>query len=384
MEEQISPIQLPFDHLSTAPPFPENKYASADEDIGMPMSIQTTIAEDERRPRTAAKRKQRSTTQGNTRATMGSKKAPKTVRQNQAAAPYQYADELKRFEEYAKRINQILVDRANKEAIADSRSDAIAYPQPTPKVSTQPTPTQPTQWQVVQPPDRNQPIKNMPIKNQWQAPTPIEEQTVEGLKLQPGSIHQRLHELGLYLNEADSRVPVSDNFRGSNPGNSAQLQHPSLQNAEAYQISSFYSPTQPTPLQIPQTDPFSHHSRGTAANRFPRDRSHSRSVFLPITLHRSLRELRGRVRDGMSLELPRKPIDRLSDAALWIATFAIVRVASRYVLTVFPMLAPIFLGAMLAPAIAAVCLIVCVPKAGWIAYYRLFLIMVGFLVGGKL
>ncbi|MEX0271239.1 hypothetical protein AB3R30_19045 [Leptolyngbyaceae cyanobacterium UHCC 1019] len=382
MEEQTSPIQLPFH--SAPPPYPETEYTPVAEDNVVSMPIQSTMTEDECRLNPAAKRKQRSSPKGKIPAARASKKALKAVRHSQSPLPYPYADELKRFEEHATRINQILADRAHKDdritqkaAIAESNSDLIAHPQPILEALTQPTP-----WQVVQPPRQNQPVTNQPIKNQWQSPTPIEEQPVEGLNLQPGSIYQRLHELGLYVNETEIRASVSDKLSGSNP---VQLQQSSMPNAETCQISSsFYPLTPATPSQIPQTEPFPNPNRGTAANRFPHDRYHSRFVSSPMKLRRYLRDWRRWLYERRSLELPRQQIERLSDAALWIATFAIVRVASRYVLAVFPMLSPIVLGVMLAPAIAAIYLIVCAPKAGWVFYYRLFLIMVGFLIGGKL
>lgn len=396
MEEQKPRIQSPppFHHPLARQPYSENEYDSApleEEGNVVPMPIQNTITEDERLPRNASKRKPRSATEGKTQAATGSKKTFKMVRQSQSM-PYQYADELKRLEEHAKRINQILAERSNKEAIRETIPTGISDSSP-PNLTKHSSPlpeasTQSAQWQVSQ---RSPHIQ--PIKNQWQSPTPVEEQNIETLKSQEHSIHQRLVELGLYLNEAGSLIPSSEASSDLEQGNythgqSSVPQVPAATSPVSHSPTQAWegAPSQPwdQPLDTAKVEDFPNWGRGIAANQnSPRDRPRSRFP-LPTTLRRYLREWRGGLRDGRSLEVPQQPIDRISDAALWIAVSVVVRVASRYVLTVFPILSPLFLVLMLAPAIVAVYLVCCVPKAGWIPYYRLFLIMVGFLVGGKL
>ena len=108
-----------------------------------------------------------------------------------------------------------------------------------------------------------------------------------------------------------------------------------------------------------------------------RDRRHGEPA-----LRQSLPFMR-RLRIWQFLELPSKPIDRLGNAAVWIAASVVFRVGSRYLLSAFPVLSPVFTLLMLAPAVLAVFLAVFVPKTGWVPFYRLFLIMLGLFIGGK-
>jgi hypothetical protein len=82
--------------------------------------------------------------------------------------------------------------------------------------------------------------------------------------------------------------------------------------------------------------------------------------------------------------MPQKPLDRLGDAALWIAIAAVVRVSTRWLLTAHPVLTPAIVLLMLAPVAIALYLSVCEPKAGFVPIYRLFLILLGLLLGGRL
>lgn len=407
MEEQKPRIQssLPLHH-PLARQLYSDEYGSASvvESNVVPLPTQNTITEDERLSHNASKRKQRSGTEGKTRAATGSKKTFKTVRQSQSAPPYQYADEVKRLEDHAKRINQILADCAHKEAsreplaelstriteTADVIPNSIDSPNLIKHSSTQSqTSTSSVERQVTQ-----QSPHIQSCKNQWHSSTPIQKQTVETLKTQNYGVHQRLIELGLHLNEASRLVPSSETLSDSKQVNFPQGQSP----VPPAPIPSpvHHSPIQweetpkqlgdEKPLHTAKTESFPHWNQGISTNRKrPGDRDPLRSrSFPPAILRRYLREGYKRLSNGRSLKLPRQPINRISDAALWIATFAIVRVAFRYGVAAFPMLSPIFLMLMLAPAIAAVYLVFCVPKAGWLPYYRLFLMMVGFLVGGKL
>ncbi|PZV18464.1 MAG: hypothetical protein DCF22_01720 [Leptolyngbya sp.] len=406
MEEQKPRIQssLPFHH-PLARQLYSDEYGSApiEEDSNVvPMPIQNTITEDERLSYTASKRKQRSATEGKTRAATGSKKPFKTVRQSQSTPPYQYADELKRLEDHAKRLHQILADRASKDAIYEpSATLSTGIPPGSANSSPANLTTQPATQSAASTPlverQVNQQLPPIqPIKNQWQSPTSIAEQEVESLTFQKGSIQQRLHELGLHLNEAGSLIASSEVPRASETANRLHGQSSILQPSVPISSPLSHSPTQAwngsprelrdgEPSQTPKTECAPTWNKSVAANQnLLRDRPRSHSSSPPITLRRYLRELRGRLRDGRSLELPRQPINRIGDAALWIATAAIVRVASRYVIAAFPLLSPIFLMLTLAPAISAVYLVFCAPKAGWLPYYRLFLMMIGFLVGGKL
>ena len=206
MEEQKPRIQSsqPLHHPLAWQPYSENENepGSLEDDKVVPMQIQNTIAEDELRPHTTSKRKPPSATEGKTRAATGSKKTFKTVRQTQSMQ-HQYADELQRLEDHAKRLNQIIAEQSNKNAIRETIPAAIAdaslpdsAPPTTPKALTPPS-----ERQIAQRSPHTQ-----PIKNQWQSPTPVQEQPIEALKSHEHSIHQRLVELGLYLNEAGALI----------------------------------------------------------------------------------------------------------------------------------------------------------------------------------
>lgn len=84
------------------------------------------------------------------------------------------------------------------------------------------------------------------------------------------------------------------------------------------------------------------------------------------------------------LQVPHNVFDRIGDAVLWIVLAVVVRVGARFILAMVPALTPIFALLMFAPALLAVYLAMFVPRAGFVSIYRLFLIMLGLLVGGRL
>ena len=84
------------------------------------------------------------------------------------------------------------------------------------------------------------------------------------------------------------------------------------------------------------------------------------------------------------LRPPQAPLDKLSDAVLWVVVAAVVRVGVRFLLSAGPALLPIVVLVLLAPAALAVYLTVWVPKARLLSIYRLFLVMLGLVLGGKL
>ncbi|HEY9910051.1 MAG TPA: hypothetical protein V6D18_20850 [Thermosynechococcaceae cyanobacterium] len=83
------------------------------------------------------------------------------------------------------------------------------------------------------------------------------------------------------------------------------------------------------------------------------------------------------------LRLPQHPVDRAIDALTWIVAAAVIRVGTRILLTVFPALSPVVIVLMLAPAAIALLLTAFVPKSGCLPLYRLGLIPLGLLLGGR-
>lgn len=87
---------------------------------------------------------------------------------------------------------------------------------------------------------------------------------------------------------------------------------------------------------------------------------------------------------GQLLQVPAKPIDRVGDAMLWAVLAAVVRVGGKLLTAAHPVFGPLALLLMIAPAAIALFLACSAPRAGVISFYRLFLIMLGFVIGGKL
>ncbi|HEY9752338.1 MAG TPA: hypothetical protein V6C46_05275 [Coleofasciculaceae cyanobacterium] len=100
--------------------------------------------------------------------------------------------------------------------------------------------------------------------------------------------------------------------------------------------------------------------------------------------HRASWQNRWSLKVGQLLQVPAQPIDRLGDAMLWAALAAVVRVGGKLLTAAHPVFGPLALLLMIAPAAIALFLACSAPRAGVISFYRLFLIMLGFVIGGKL
>jgi len=104
----------------------------------------------------------------------------------------------------------------------------------------------------------------------------------------------------------------------------------------------------------------------------------------PRTVQGSLPTRRYGLQLRRFLHMPQKPFDKVGDAVLWIVLAAAIRVGARFLLAMVPALTPVFVLLMFAPAALAVYLAMFVPRAGFVSIYRLFLIMLGLLLGGRL
>ncbi|HIK16045.1 MAG TPA: hypothetical protein IGS53_12275 [Leptolyngbyaceae cyanobacterium M33_DOE_097] len=85
-----------------------------------------------------------------------------------------------------------------------------------------------------------------------------------------------------------------------------------------------------------------------------------------------------------SRRLAQSVFDKLGDALLWIVAAAAARVAIRFLLASVPALTPILVPLMFAPALVAIALVFLKPNISFLPLYRLFLISIGLLLGGKL
>jgi len=243
-----------------------------------------------------------------------------------------YAEDLQRLEAMAERINQLLAERAQRQP----------YPPSSPAYAPAPVQHPPHSGRRPRQPQLDEDV--------WQ--DTLEHQDTATLHRQADRIRQLLAELEAAMAEASAEIDPS-------------LGHPSQGRVSPWAPSSRETWRQPaqSPLgkAMPNYDDSRHHH---SAHRLT-------LLKQPLAQVRSL------------LKLPRKPMEWIGDAALWIAVAAAVRVGAKLIVQVMPALSPIVLILMLAPAIAAVILAIFVPRVGWVSLYRLFLVMLGLLLGGR-
>jgi hypothetical protein len=328
------------------------------------------IAEEPLAPRSPTKRKSSGASKGRGNA---GKKSTKTYRSPQPTKQ-PFADELQHLEELAERINHILAERARQKVYEQSQSQSMRGIAPNAPIAT-PYPRSPRP---------QQPIYEQPS---------LEELDTENLKLQAKRIRHRLSQLELMM---DGEEPATHNLHDVGTSYAAHHYSPPPQ-PPAVPLSAPYQQAYP-----PQQNPFdsarqrSEYEAWRAAEELRQlkeqerhhyaaaerpDRPNPYSSFEPI-VQRAVSRLR-RLPIGQFLHLPRKPMDGLSDAVMWVAVAAIARIASRYLIAALPWLSPVVTLLMLAPAGVAIFLAVFMPKTGWIPFYRLFLIMLGLFIGGK-
>lgn len=84
------------------------------------------------------------------------------------------------------------------------------------------------------------------------------------------------------------------------------------------------------------------------------------------------------------LEMPRQPVNRVVDGCVWVAAAAGLRFGLKLLVLAIPALQWPVMVLMFAPAIAAAYLALCVPQANAAVIYRLLLVTLGLLLGGKL
>lgn len=323
-----------------------------------------------------------------------------------------YIDELKRLEAQAERINQLLAERKRKKAQAEQAEPSKGASTASPTTSSTKKKATRSSKQTSRSPQREV------------SPMPAQDDDTAALEAQAERIKQLLKELESALNEGepllanegepllanDAIAPESADDPLNATATAPSIQVPTF-GIEAVGTSTYrYGPNaQPLnahSLSMPlEEDPKAQHeaaetaealrslasrdgSRGlvgptnTATHhpemrRVTRSRaSHPGSGFLPVR-HYGLR-LR------QLLQVPHHGFDRIGDAVLWIVLAVVVRVGARFILAMVPALTPIFALLMFAPALLAVYLAMFVPKAGFVSIYRLFLIMLGLLVGGRL
>jgi hypothetical protein len=341
------------------------------------------------------------------RSNSAKQKTAQSFRQFQQNSAHQpFAEELRRLETQAERINQILSDRARNKTTGTQPAQSAQRHSP---------PTEPHQWQAQQIyPARSHPDPDNSVHpaqpRQYDPASPaLDNEDTEYLKLQARQIRQRLTELEGLMEEP---VPPPSPMPSAPPwqvheqsrhdqSRYEQPRHEQPRHEQSY--TSGYGQNAMTGWQAAEdrrqsTPPYGMSNKAMSPDAaraqqpqekmyYPTPSNYSapsgRPVYEPAPAPSNSPPSSGRTKFWRYLELPRKPFDRFGDAVLWIAASAVLRVGLRYVLAAFPALSPVLSALMLAPAALALYLAFCVPKAGWVTIYRLFLITIGLLVGGK-
>lgn len=314
-----------------------------------------------------------------------------------------YIDELKRLEAQAERINQLLAERKRKKAQAEQ--DALTSDAASGSTAAAPSKKKATRSS-----------KQTPRSPQREvSPMPAQDDDTAALEAQAERIKQLLRELETALVEGeptasgDAIAPGSTHNHTPPSSSTAGVQPLSESGVDAFGTSTYrYGAngqpvtTKQPPLSLNTEQKAQQEATETAqalrslasreagrglgedsiAAGYPevqRGRSRaSHSPLGPSSVRRYGLQLR------QLLQLPPKSVDKLGDAVLWIVLAAAIRVGARLVLAMVPVLTPVFMVLMFAPAVLAVYLAMFVPRAGFVSIYRLFLITLGLLLGGRL
>ncbi|MBF2029768.1 MAG: hypothetical protein IGS48_23935 [Oscillatoriales cyanobacterium C42_A2020_001] len=373
--------EMPLEEEANVVPMPMKQRSASQS----PQAALGSIAEDPLTPRSSTKRKQSGS--GKSRAAANKSKPAASYRPPQSPKHQPFADELQHLEDLADRINQILVERARKKAWME-QSQAMSFGAEVDPASIQ----QQMRSPKFQPDDLQ---------------TSLEQEATDDLKQQAKRIRQRLSQLELMMDEADT--PPAPPHRQTGYRDRSYPQ-PSEQ---SYPQPSAYSYPQPHPHHPNPFDPVRQrydyeawraneelrqlvsqeqsYGQSESSRDRPRQQTYERQSyqrqsyeqppFEPV-VRRSLSHLR-RLPLWRFFELPEEPMERLKDAVVWVGIAAIARLASHHLLSSLPFLSPVFTLMMIAPAALAIFLALFVPKTGWVPFYRLFLVMLGLFIGGK-
>ncbi|MBC7969048.1 MAG: hypothetical protein H7Z11_02745 [Verrucomicrobia bacterium] len=316
-----------------------------------------------------------------------------------------YIDEFKRLEAQAERINQLLAERKRKKAQADpagaltdgdslppaalaSKKKATRGSRKTPRspeVSPMPAPDDDTEALEAQAERINQLLKALEtalVESEAMphsgtiAPGIADEQVqtshpaAAAAQATP-AVGDEVFASGTYRHGANAR-PFAANQQHVTHSTDQQAQHEATETAQALRYLASRD------LGREQVDPS---IAGTSQTGGRRSRDRGRP---PRTVQGSLPTRRYGLQLRRFLHMPQKPFDKVGDAVLWIVLAAAIRVGARFLLAMVPALTPVFVLLMFAPAALAVYLAMFVPRAGFVSIYRLFLIMLGLLLGGRL
>lgn len=305
-----------------------------------PSALVTDVSEPA--PKSAAKRKS-STAKRKSQTTSSKQKSVATFRQVWETNQQLAMEELQRLEQQAERINQLLAQRTKRKPPASQVKPLTELGRALP------------------------PIVALP-----QLPT--ESDDTEALKAQAERINQLLSDLQAVLTETPE--DGSTNFKQTHALSvpDSQAAQEAAETAEALRYLIHQECTAPATAQ-PIKSPV--RSEPTLPPELPRRKR--RSLQTSRRSRSKWFQLSKQV-----FQLPEKLSSRVGDALLWIVLAAALRVGCRSILALFPWLTPVAILLMLAPAALAVYLALFARDAGFTPVYRLFLLMLGLLIGGRL
>lgn len=312
-----------------------------------------------------------------------------------------FAAEVQQLEVEKQRLTQLLAERSRRKLQAQT-SPKAGQSQLTNLSDPAQEATQPGN-----PPTAKARCQSLRMAGRHQTRYVSEEQETEKLQAQATRIHQLLADLAAAIAEGDEMAEsreqpwddsVSTEFTSSadrlrahqlastpealrlelpsppGPGSEMQCAEEAAETAAALRFLTHREPLQDDRWASSgrqPTEPF----QVAAAAQSPIGQP------APSTVRPSLK--RRRLRGWQFLRQPQAPLDKLSDAVLWVVVAVVVRVGMRFLLLAVPALLPIVVLLMLAPAAVAVYLAIWVPSARLLSVYRLFLVMLGLLLGGK-
>ncbi|WP_421659351.1 hypothetical protein [Leptothermofonsia sp. ETS-13] len=368
---------------------------------------------EETRPVSRSRRKSQSSSKRKSQ-TPASKQKPlvpfRQLRENQQP----FMDDLKRLEAQAERINQILAERSRPQYQQEQPDDE-------PEMRSQATPAGRT---------RSSPGIKQSSKGSKQANrsydegeelqmAALDDEDTENLKIQAERIHQLLAELEETIRQAGAiaqepqRITNSPRTvtEGENRLRRLQDSSPILEYRRSPEPSTQFQArqVQTQPQGMPQKNvkravqeaaetaqalryltnrESSSMPNGTFNGNSYSQLPHSEAFWQKFPQpHYAPQSQFSIKRLGLLqalFQVPQKPIDKLGDAVLWIVLSAVVRVGFQFLMMTYSAYSPLIIGLMLAPAALAVYLAIFAPKAEPVSVYRLFLIMLGLLLGGKL
>ena len=351
------------------------------------------------------------------------KQKPATV--SQKAFPFRqmrdghqqpYIDELKRLEAQAERINQLLAERKRKKAQTEQAMESTNSEPATPKKRS---------TKGRKPSSRSSPQREV-------SPMPPQEDDTAALEAQAERIQQLLTELETAIVQGEVMPPSDAIAPSSGAAQPQPLDQPTsvtlpsttlpstTASAEPFGSNTYRYGANAQPLSVnppvaPEADEKAQQEAtetaqalrylasrdvgreygepAIAASIHPEPRRGARSQSSKPHLSRSrssqpvpglfsMRQYGLQLRQF--LQMPQRSFDKIGDAVLWIVLAAAIRVGARFLLAHIPILSPIFMLLMFAPAALAVYLVLFVPRTGFVSIYRLFLIMLGLLLGGRL